>query len=91
MHELHEFLYYFQGPLIAQVYIRKFEDGEKKEEYLTQALTNINRAIRLYNPVFLNKTRSYDGSFEKIRAYIHFLRGQFIDKEQSILSYRMKV
>ena len=41
--------------LIAQVYIRKFEDGAQKEEYLMEALTNINKAIRLYNPLFLKK------------------------------------
>tara|TARA_Y100001978_G_scaffold72573_1_gene65088 strand:- start:1600 stop:3201 length:1602 start_codon:yes stop_codon:yes gene_type:complete len=74
--------------LIAQVYIRKFEDGSRKEEYLIEALTNINKAIRLYNPLFLEKTRNYDGSFEKIRAYIHFKYGEFINNNKSILSYR---
>lgn len=74
--------------LIAQVYIRKFEDGAQKEEYLIEALTNINKAIRLYNPLFLEKTRNYDGSFEKIRAYIHFKYGEFKNNNKSILSYR---
>ena len=77
--------------LIAQVYIRKFEDGDKKQQYLEEALININRAIRLYNPVWLSETRNYDGSYEKIRAYIHFLRGQFLNNEKSILSYRIAI
>ena len=79
--------------LIAQIYIRKFEDGSeedrsKKEQYLFEALNNINRAIRLYNPLFLEKTKSYDGSFEAVRAYIHFKYGEFINNNKSILSYR---
>ncbi len=78
--------------MIAQIYIRKFEDGSnedrsKKEQYLIEALNNINRAIRLYNPLFLEKTKSYDGSFEAVRAYIHFKYGEFINNNKSILSY----
>ncbi|WP_288262720.1 serine protease [uncultured Prochlorococcus sp.] len=82
--------------LIAQVYIRKFENVEQKKEYsagqkreyLIEALNNINKAIRLYNPLFLEKTMSYDGSFEKIRAYIHFKYGEFINNNKSIFSYQ---
>ena len=82
--------------LIAQVYIRKFENVEQKKEYsveqkkeyLIEALNNINKAIRLYSPLFLEKPDSFDGTFEKIRAYIHFKYGEFINNNKSILSYR---
>ena len=74
--------------LIAQVYIRRFEDGSKQDQYLIEALKNINKAIRLYNPLFLEKTRNYDGSYEAVRAYIHFLYGEYKNDNNSILSYR---
>ena len=50
-------------------------------------LLNINKAIRLYNPLFWKKTRNYDGSFEAVRAYIH-LYGEYKNDNNSILSYR---
>tara|TARA_B100001250_G_scaffold400812_1_gene411835 strand:- start:390 stop:1952 length:1563 start_codon:yes stop_codon:yes gene_type:complete len=64
--------------LISQVYIRKYEDGYEEEKYLIEALSNINRSIRLYK----RRNVSYDGSFEQIRAYIHFLRGNFYKDQQ---------
>ena len=81
--------------LIAQVYIHQFENVEQKKEYseeqkeyLIEALNNINKAIRLYSPLFLEKPDSFDGTFEKIRAYIHFKYGEFTNNNKSILSYQ---
>ena len=34
---------------------------------------------------------SYDGTFQKIRAYVHFLYGQHINNQDSILSYRFAI
>ena len=78
--------------LIAQIYIRTFEDdGSKEKEYLTEALSNISRAIRLQKPDFWEPRDSHDGRYEKIRAYVHFLYGKLIDNEDSILSYRYAI
>ena len=77
--------------LIAQIYIRRFEDGSKQKIYLTEALENINRAIKLQKPAFLSSKDSYDGTFQKIRAYVHFLYGQHINNQDSILSYRYAI
>ena len=77
--------------LIAQIYIRRFEDGSKQKMYLTAALENINKAIKLQNPAFLSSKDSYDGRFQKIRAYVHFLYGEYINNQDSILSYRFAI
>ena len=77
--------------LIAQIYIRRYEDGSKQKKYLTEALQNINRAIILQKPNWLGPKASFDGSFEAIRAYIHFLYGEFINNNDSILSYRYAI
>jgi len=77
--------------LIAQIYIRRYEDGTKDKTYLSEALENINRAIRLQKPAFLSSKDSYDGTFQKIRAYVHFLYGQHINNQDSILSYRYAI
>ena len=77
--------------LIAQIYIRRFEDGSKQKIYLTEALENINRAIKLQKPDFWEAKDSHDGSFEKIRAYVHFLYGEFINNQESIFSYRYAI
>ncbi|MDC3077955.1 serine protease [Prochlorococcus sp. AH-716-O05] len=77
--------------LIAQIYIRRFEDGSKQKMYLTEALENINKAIKLQNPAFLSSKDSYDGRFQKIRAYVHFLYGEYINNQDSILSYRFAI
>ena len=77
--------------LIAQIYIRRYEDGSKQKIYLTEALENINKAIKLQNPAFLSSKDSYDGRFQKIRAYIHFLYGEYINNQESILSYRFAI
>ena len=77
--------------LIAQIYIRRYEDGSKQKIYLTKALKNINRAIKLQKPNFLSSKDSYDGTFQKIRAYVHFLYGQHINNQDSILSYRYAI
>ena len=77
--------------LIAQIYIRRYEeakDRSKQKIYLTEALKNINRAIKLQKPDFWEPKDSFDGSFEAIRAYVHFLYGEFINNQDSILSYR---
>ena len=77
--------------LIAQIYIRRFEDGSKQKIYLTKALKNINRAIKLQKPDFWEPKDGHDGSFEAIRAYVHFLYGEFINNQDSILSYRYAI
>ena len=77
--------------LISQIYIRRYEDGSKQKFYLTEALKNINRAIKLQNPAFLSSKDSYDGTFQKIRAYVHFLYGEHINNQDSILSYRYAI
>ena len=77
--------------LIAQIYIRRYDDGTKQKTYLTEALKNINRAIKLQNPAFLSSRDSYDGRFQKIRAYVHFLYGEYINNQDSILSYRYAI
>ena len=77
--------------LIAQIYIRRYEDGSKQKTYLTEALKNINRAIKLQKPAFLSSKDSYDGTFQKIRAYIHYLYGDHINNQDSILSYRYAI
>tara|TARA_Y100000589_G_scaffold24379_1_gene20146 strand:+ start:3863 stop:5488 length:1626 start_codon:yes stop_codon:yes gene_type:complete len=77
--------------LIAQIYIRRYEDGSKQKTYLTEALKNINRAIKLQKPAFLSSKDSYDGTFQKIRAYIHFLYGEHLNNQDSILSYRYAI
>ena len=77
--------------LIAQIYIRRYEDGSKQKIYLTQALDNINKAIKLQKPAFLSSKDSYDGTFQKIRAYVHFLYGEYINNQDSILSYRYAI
>ena len=77
--------------LIAQIYIRRYEDGSKQKIYLTEALKNINKAILLQKPNWLGPKASFDGSFEAIRAYIHFLYGEFINNSDSILSYRYAI
>ena len=77
--------------LIAQIYIRRYEDGSKQKVYLTEALKNINKAIILQKPNWLGPKASYDGSFEAIRAYVHFLYGQHINNQDSILSYRYAI
>ena len=77
--------------LIAQIYIRRYEDGTKDKTYLSEALENINRAIKLQKPAFLSSKDSYDGTFQKIRAYVHFLYGQHINNQDSILSYRYAI
>ena len=77
--------------LIAQIYIRRFEDGSKQKIYLTEALENINKAIKLQKPAFLSSKDSYDGRFQKIRAYVHFLYGEYINNKDSILSYRFAI
>ena len=77
--------------LIAQIYIRRYEDGSKQKIYLTEALNNINKAIKLQKPAFLSSKDSYDGTFQKIRAYIHYLYGEHINNQDSILSYRYAI
>ncbi len=77
--------------LIAQIYIRRYEDGSKQKKYLTEALENINKAIILQKPNWLGPKASFDGSFEAIRAYIHFLYGELINNSDSILSYRYAI
>ena len=77
--------------LIAQIYIRRYEDGSKQKIYLTEALNNINKAIKLQKPAFLSSKDSYDGTFQKIRAYIHFLYGEHINNQDSVLSYRFAI
>ena len=77
--------------LIAQIYIRRYEDGSKQKVYLTESLKNINKAILLQKPNWLGPRASYDGSFEAIRAYVHFLYGQHINNQDSILSYRYAI
>ena len=77
--------------LISQIYIRRYEDGSKQKTYLNEALKNINRAIKLQKPAFLSSKDSYDGTFQKIRAYVHFLYGQHINNKDSILSYRYAI
>ena len=77
--------------LIAQIYIRRYEDGSKQKTYLTEALKNINKAIKLQKPAFLSSKDSYDGTFQKIRAYIHYLYGDHINNQDSILSYRYAI
>ncbi|WP_193741456.1 trypsin-like peptidase domain-containing protein [Prochlorococcus marinus] len=77
--------------LLAQIYIRRYEDGSKQKVYLTNALKNINKAILLQKPNWLGPKASYDGSFEAIRAYVHFLYGQHINNQDSILSYRYAI
>ena len=77
--------------LIAQIYIRRYEDGSKQKMYLTESLKNINKAIKLQNPAFLSSKDSYDGTFQKIRAYVHFLYGEHINNQDSILSYRFAI
>ncbi len=77
--------------LIAQIYIRRYEDGSKQKVYLTESLKNINKAILLQKPNWLGPRTSYDGSFEAIRAYVHFLYGQHINNQDSILSYRYAI
>ena len=77
--------------LIAQIYIRRYEDGSKQKTYLTEALKNINRAIKLQKPAFLSSKDSYDGTFQKIRAYVHYLYGEHINNQDSILSYRYAI
>lgn len=77
--------------LIAQIYIRRYEDGSKEKTYLTEALNNINKAIKLQNPAFLSSKDSYDGTFQKIRAYVHYLYGEHINNQDSILSYRYAI
>ena len=74
--------------LISQIYIRRYEDGSKQKIYLNEALKNINRAIKLQKPAFLSSKDSYDGTFQKIRAYVHFLYGEHLNNQDSILSYR---
>ena len=39
----------------------------------------------------MEKPDSFDGTFEKIRAYIHFKYGEFINNDKSILSYRYAI
>ena len=58
---------------------RIVRDGNKQKIYLTEALENINRAIKLQNPAFLSSRDSYDGRFQAIRAYVHYLYGQHIN------------
>ena len=54
--------------LIAQIYIRRYEDGSKQKTYLTEALKNINRDIKLQKPAFLSTKDSYEGTIQKIMA-----------------------
>ncbi len=80
--------------LIAQIYIRRYEEEDertKQKVHLTKALKNINRAIKLQKPDFWEPKDSFDGSFEAIRAYVHFLYGEFINNQDSILSYRYAI
>ena len=69
----------------------KNNNNPKQKTYLTEALKNINRAIKLQKPAFLSSKDSYDGTFQKIRAYVHFLYGEHINNQDSILSYRYAI
>ena len=58
--------------LIAQIYIRKYNQEASNPGFLELALQNINKAVKLAR----HWSGSYDAKFEKVRAHIHFLRNK---------------
>ena len=75
--------------LVSKVATKKINPRELFT--LNDSLKNINKAIKLQKPAFLSSKDSYDGTFQKIRAYVHFLYGQHINNQDSILSYRYAI
>ena len=60
--------------LIAQIYIRRYEDGTKDKTYLSEALENINRAIKLQKPWFLtSRIRMMEHSKRLELTYIFYM------------------